>query len=163
MIRQATDGDAQAITDIYNYYIRNTVISFEEEEVTADEMSARMQKNLSSGYSWLVLEVEGVVIGYAYSSKFHQRAAYRYTAEVSIYLLHTEQGRGWGRKLYQELFSSMQKKSIHIAIGCIALPNAESVALHEKMGMQKVAHFKRVGYKFDQWLDVGYWQVQLPA
>lgn len=163
MIREATDRDAQAITEIYNYYIRNTVISFEEEELTSSEMAARIHKIQLAGYSWLVLEVDGVVIGYAYSSRFHERAAYRHTAEVSIYLSHNEQTRGWGSKLYKQLFSTLQQKSIHIAIGCIALPNPESIALHEKFGMQKVAHFKRVGYKFDQWLDVGYWQVQLSA
>lgn len=161
MIREVTHSDAQVIAEIYNHYVRNTVITFEEEEVTASEMIARIEKILSSGFSWLVAVVDGQVIGYAYSSKWHARSAYRHTAEVSVYLSPNQQTKGWGSKLYKHLFNTLQEKSIRIAIGCIALPNRESVALHEKFGMQKVGHFREVGLKFGEWIDVGYWQVQL--
>ncbi|PID45615.1 MAG: hypothetical protein CSB47_08185 [Proteobacteria bacterium] len=84
-----------------------------------------------------------------------------FTVEVSIYLSHQITSRGLGTQLYNALFSSLREKSVHIVIGGITLPNAASIALHEKFGMEKVAHFKEVGYKFGKWLDVGYWQVKL--
>jgi len=163
MIREAKDSDAAALAEIYNFYIRNTVITFEEDDLDSDEFIKRIQKVQTSGHSWLITEEAGQVIGYAYSPKWNERSAYRNTAEVSIYLSDTAKSKGWGTKLYTELFNHLRKKSIHIVIGGIALPNTTSVALHEKFGMEKVAHFKRVGYKFGQWLDVGYWQVQLTA
>ena len=161
MIREAKESDAAALAEIYNFYIQNTVITFEEDDLDADEFIKRIRKVQSAGYSWLVAEEDGQVIGYAYSSKWNERSAYKNTAEVSIYLSEKAKSQGWGTKLYTELFSSLRKKSIHVVIGGITLPNPASVALHEKFGMEKVAHFKQVGYKFGQWLDVGYWQVQL--
>lgn len=163
MIREATDNDAEAITAIYNYYIQNTVITFEEDSLNPSDFIERIRKVQESGYSWLVAEENGKIIGYAYSSKWNDRTAYINTAEVSIYLSHLIKSRGWGTKLYDVLFSSLRQKSIHIVIGGITLPNPASVAIHEKFGMEKVAHFKEVGYKFGEWLDVGYWQVQLNA
>lgn len=163
MIREATDKDAEAITEIYNYYVQNTVITFEEVDLHPSDFVARISKVQESGYSWLVAEENGTVIGYAYSSKWNDRAAYKNTAEVSVYLSHQITSKGWGTKLYRTLFSSLREKSIHIVIGGITLPNVASVAIHEKFGMAKVAHFKEVGYKFGKWLDVGYWQVQLNA
>jgi phosphinothricin acetyltransferase len=161
MIREATEEDAEAVTKIYNYYIQNTVITFEEDHLNPSDFIERIRKVQKSGFSWLVAEVGGEIIGYAYSSKWNDRTAYRHTAEVSVYLAHHVRYEGWGTKLYEALFASLREKSIHIAIGGITLPNPASVAIHEKFGMEKVAHFKQVGYKFGSWLDVGYWQVQL--
>jgi phosphinothricin acetyltransferase len=161
MIREVEENDAAALAEIYNFYIQNTVVTFEEDGIDAIEFIKRIGKVQSSGYSWLVAEENGRVIGYAYSSKWNDRAAYKNTAEVSVYLSHTAKSSGWGTRLYSELFSSLRKRSTHVVIGGITLPNPASIALHEKFGMEKVAHFKQVGYKFGQWLDVGYWQVQL--
>ena len=161
MIREATEGDAAEIAKIYNYYILNTVATFEEESVDASDIYLRMKKVKESGFSWLVAENNGVVIGYAYSSKWKDRAAYGNTAEVSLYLSDMEKSQGWGTRLYDVLFSKLRSQSIHIVIGGITLPNQASIAIHEKYGMHKAAHFKEVGYKFGRWLDVGYWQVQL--
>ncbi len=161
MIREASEQDVEAIVDIYNYYIRNTVVTFEETEVDVRDFSARIRKVQGSGNSWLVAIEEGRVIGYAYSTKWNERAAYRSTVEVSVYLSHTEVSKGWGTRLYDELFSGLLVRGIHVVIGGITLPNAASVALHEKKGMEKVAHFVEVGNKFGEWLDVGYWQVRL--
>ena len=163
MIREATDEDAQAIAEIYNHYIRNTVITFEEDVLDAKEVIKRIKKVQQSGFSWLVAQVDNNVIGYAYSSPWNERAAYIHTAEVSVYLSHTVRSKGWGTKLYKVLFNSLREKSIHIVIGGVTLPNPASVAIHEKFGLEKVAHFKQVGYKFGEWLDVGYWQLQLKA
>ena len=161
MIRNATEMDAEAIAEIYNYYIKNTVVTFEEADINAADFILRINKVQNSGFTWLVAIDEERIIGYAYSTKWHERAAYRNTAEVSVYLSHTVTSKGWGSKLYKTLFASLKEKGIHIVIGGITLPNPASVALHEKFGMEQVAHFKEVGYKFGEWLDVGYWQVQL--
>ncbi len=163
MIREAKDQDAEAIAEIYNYYICNTVITFEEENLNPSDLVDRIQKVQESGYSWLVAEDKGKVIGYAYSSKWSDRAAYKNTAEVSVYLSPHIKSKGWGTKLYEALFSRLRERSIHVVIGGITLPNPASIAIHEKFGMEKVAHFKQVGYKYGEWLDVGYWQVQLNA
>ena len=158
MIRDATPNDAEAIADIYNHYIRNTVVTFEEVEVDAAAFLARMNKVSASGFSWLVAVDNENVIGYAYSSRWNARVAYRHTAEVSVYLSVDFFGRGWGSRLYDALFSKLRQNGIHSVIGGVTLPNAASEALHEKFGMTQVAHFREVGYKFGKWLDVGYWQ-----
>ena len=161
MIRDANTNDAEVIAEIYNYYIENSVVTFEQEPIEAVEIIARMQKVWSAGYAWLVAEEKGQILGYAYSSRWQQRAAFQNSSEVTVYLSNSSHGQGWGTKLYSELFNRLRAGSTHMAIAGITLPNEESVALHEKFGMQKVAHFKQVGFKFDEWLDVGYWQTQI--
>jgi L-amino acid N-acyltransferase YncA len=161
MIRAATESDAQAIADIYNYYIKNTVVTFEEQPVSQNDIVERIQKVRSSSLPWLVAEDGGVVIGYAYAGKWNARSAYRHTVESTVYLSHLSVSKGWGTRLYQVLFDTLRQKSIHVVIGGITLPNPASIALHEKFGMKQVAHFKEVGHKFGQWLDVGYWQTEL--
>jgi L-amino acid N-acyltransferase YncA len=161
MIRNVSEQDVLWICDIYNHYIEHTDASFEEECLTVTQMSERIRSVQSSGYCWLVAESEGEVIGYAYSTRWSERSAYRYTVEVSVYLNPTVQAQGWGTKLYEALFKELRKNSFHMVIAGITLPNPASIALHEKFGMKKAAVFDEVGYKFGQWKDVGYWQVQL--
>jgi L-amino acid N-acyltransferase YncA len=161
MIREATPSDAAALADIYNHYILNTAITFEEDAISAHDFAKRIEKVQSSGYAWLVAQENERVIGYAYATKWHERTAYRHTVEVSVYLAQDCSGGGWGTRLYEALFATLRDKAVRIAIGGIALPNAASIAIHEKFGMEKVAHFRQVGFKFGQWIDVGYWQVQL--
>ena len=161
MIRHVVPTDAKAIANIYNHYIANTAITFEETPVTEADIRKRIESVLESGLPWLTVEVDNSVVGYAYATKWKDRSAYRYSVETSVYLSENTQGQGWGKKLYQALFEQLKKRSIRTAIGGVTLPNPASVALHEKLGMKKVAHFERVGFKFDQWLDVGYWQIDL--
>lgn len=163
MIRVVTESDVQAIADIYNYYIKNTVVTFEELPVTQNDIIERIGKITGSNLPWLIAEDAGAVIGYAYAGKWNVRSAYRRTVEVTVYLSNSSLSKGWGTRLYHALFGMLREKSIHIVIGGITLPNPASVALHEKFGMTKAAHFKEVGYKFGQWLDVGYWQTELKA
>lgn len=158
MIRDIQASDMEAVTRIYNHYITHTTVSFEEAPVTARDMQARVDGVLASGFPWLVLEDGNGVAGYAYANVWNRRSAYRYTAEITVYLEPEATGRGGGTRLYGVLFDRLGKLGIRTVIGGIGLPNAASVALHEKMGLEKVAHFARVGYKFGQWLDVGYWQ-----
>ena len=157
------DADAGKIAEIYNHYIAHSVITFEEVEVAAPEILRRIEKTRHADHPWLVAEENQSLIGYAYACQWHERSAYRHTVEISIYLSHIVTGRGVGSALYKELFHQLSLRSVHVVIGGIALPNAASAALHEKFGMKKVAHFDAVGYKFDQWIDVGYWQIVLGA
>lgn len=159
MIRPADTGDAQGIASIYNHYITDTVVTFEESTLSGDEMAGRIRDILSLDLPWLVAVGDtGEIVGYAYASRWNGRCAYRYAVEITVYLSHQFTSQGLGSRLYEALFSQLRKHSMHVVIGGIALPNPASIALHEKFGMEKVAHFKEVGFKFDQWIDVGYWQ-----
>lgn len=161
MLRPATVADAAAIAAIYNHYIVNTVVTFEEETVTTEEMARRITETLAAGQPWFVWEEAGRVLGYAYAGKWKSRCSYRFSVEATVYLEHTATGRGLGTKLYTAVIDKFRNTSIHAIIGGVALPNEASVALHEKLGFVKVAHFKEVGWKFDQWIDVGYWELIL--
>jgi phosphinothricin acetyltransferase len=161
MIRQVKESDAENICNIYNKYIESTRITFEEKPVKADEMISRIM-NITRNYPWLVYEDKGGVIGYIYAGKWKERAAYRHSIEIAIYVESGNVGKGIGSMLFEELLralKALKEKSIHSVIYGIALPNPVSVALCEKFGFEKIAHFKEVGYKFDQWVDVGYWEL----
>ncbi len=160
MIRKINVNDAQQIADIYNYYIENTIVTFEEEIVTIDEMKQRIL-DVSKALPWLVYEEGDKVIGYAYASKWKSRCAYKYSLETTVYLKHGESGKGIGTLLYKELTSELKKMNYHVLIGGISLPNDASIALHEKLGFEKIAQFKEVGNKFNKWIDVGYWELIL--
>lgn len=158
MIRAAENKDAQAIADIYNYYIENSVVTFEEQAVSKQDMVCRIEETYTEKLPYLVLEIDDRIIGYAYSSKWKGRCAYRYSVEVTVYLNIQIGGKGYGSQLYDRLFFQLAELGFHIAIAGISLPNEASIALHEKFGMKKVAHFAEVGFKFGEWVDVGYWQ-----
>ncbi len=160
-LRPATLADAAAIADIYNPYIATTVISFELEPVSAEEMASRIDKVLTAGLPWLVAEVDGDIVGYAYASPWRVRTAYRESVETSVYLDSGHQSRGLGSRLYHRLIEQLRERDFYTAIGGIALPNGPSVALHERMGYRRVAVFEQVGHKFGRRIDVGYWQLML--
>ncbi len=159
-IRSATAGDAQAICGIYNPHIRGTIVSFEEIEVPIPEMAERII-GVTQSFPWLVATRADTVLGYAYASKWHGRTAYRHSAETTIYVEEAARGHGVGKELYCALLDRLRAMSLRTALALIALPNAASVALHEKCGFKKVAHLSEVGFKFGQWIDVGYWQIAL--
>ena len=159
MIRPANDKDAAALARIYNHYIVNSRATFEVDEVTDAEMARRIGAVAGQALPWLIAEDDaGSVLGYAYATRWKERAAYRHSVESTVYVDYTAQGRGWGAQLYAALFEALAALPIHAVMGGITLPNPASVALHERMGMKKVAHFEQVGNKFGQWVDVGYWQ-----
>jgi L-amino acid N-acyltransferase YncA len=160
LIRPCTPSDTAAICTIYNYYIEHTVITFEETPLSVAQMQERINTYIQR-YPWLVCEVDGEVVGYAYASKWKERVAYKHTAEITVYLKHDIIQKGYGSALYAELIAQLKTGGCHVALGCIAIPNEPSVKLHERLGFQKVAHFTAVGRKFDRWLDVGYWQKTL--
>ncbi len=156
-IRLCESRDVAQICEIYNYYINHTVITFETESLTISEMSERIGA-YTKVYPWLVCEVEGRIVGYAYASKWKERSAYKNTAEVTVYLKNGLSRQGYGKALYASLLQSLRELKCHVVLGCIALPNQSSEKLHEHFGFKKVAHFSEVGYKFGNWVDVGYWQ-----
>jgi L-amino acid N-acyltransferase YncA len=160
MIRPATTADAAAICAIYNHYVLETTITFEESPVTPEDMESRIHETLAS-LPWLVWAEGTAIQGFAYASKWKSRCAYRHSAEVTVYLDPMSAGRGIGSQLYEALIADLHQRNLHAVIGGIALPNAASIALHERLGFRKVAHFEQVGWKFDRWIDVGYWQLLL--
>ena len=156
-IRPFAPGDEIAISEIYNHYIANTVVTFEEQPLSPTQMRERIENYLIN-YPWFVGVIDGVIVGYSYASQFHQRAAYRHTAELTVYLRKGFGRRGLGRQLYAPLMDHLQAHGCHAMLAAIALPNDGSVGLHEALGFSKVAHFSQVGHKFGEWVDVGYWQ-----
>lgn len=160
-VRPAQADDAAAIAAIYNHYILTTTVSFEELAVDAAEIALRMAGVEAAGLPYLVAEDNGSVTGYAYATPWRARPAYRGSVETSVYLATGSHGRGTGTALYRLLLAQLTELGFHLAIGGIAQPNPASVALHEKLGFEKVAHFSEVGRKFGHWIDVGYWQRRL--
>ena len=158
MIRDITIADAALICSIYNYFIENTAITFELTPVEEPEMARRITE-ITKNYPWIVYEENGEIIGYAYASKWRDRPAYRFVTETTVYIRKGDERKGIGSLLYTDLLRKLKLKHFHAAIGCITLPNPASVTLHEKLGFANVAHFREVGFKFDQWQDVGFWQL----
>lgn len=158
MIRYIQPEDALQICEIYNYYIENTIITFEESPVSVKEMNSRIVK-ITEKHPWIVYVQQDKIMGYAYATDWKPRAAYKYTVETTIYLRPEIKRNGIGTVLYTELLDLLRKNKLHAAIGGIALPNEASIALHEKLGFKKIGKFMEVGYKFDRWVDVGYWEL----
>ncbi len=163
MIRDAIPEDSRSIAAIYNHYIEHTVITFEVDPVSADAMRARVGKVQVAGFPWLVWESDDAVLGYAYASQFRERAAYRHSAEATIYLAPDATGEGIGSALYRALIERLRAAGTHLVVGGIALPNDASVGLHESLGFTRVGAFSEIGRKFDRWIDVGFWQLRLDA
>lgn len=160
-IRAARAADGKALADIYNHYILNSMATFEEEVLSTTDIEQRMDAVAQLGLPWLVAEEEGQVIGYAYANRWRERSAYRFSVESTVYLSPEVTSRGWGTRLYAALLDELRSLDVHAVIGGITLPNPASVALHERLGMSKVAEFPEVGFKQGQWLGVGYWQINL--
>lgn len=156
-IRPYQAGDEVGIVEIYNHYIDNTTITFEELPLSTQDMRSRIAAYVQH-YPWLVCLIEGVVVGYAYASPWQPRSAYRHTAEATVYVHPAKARCGVGKALYGALLPELRALGTHVALGCIALPNDGSVGLHEHFGFKKVAHFTEVGRKFGTWIDVGYWE-----
>ena len=163
LIRLARAEDAAAIAAIYRPYVEESRISFEEAAPDAAEVARRMKGDKPGYHPWLVAEESGRLLGYAASSPFRTRAAYRWIVESGIYLDPGAMGRGVGRSLLTELVGLLGRQGYAAVIGAIALPNEASVALHEKLGFFHTGTYRRVGFKMGEWLDVGLWQKELAA
>jgi len=156
-IRSVDHQDVAQLTEIYNWYISNTIITFELVPISSSEMQRRIQDKVAK-YTWLVGVLGQEVIGYAYYGAFHPRAAYEHTVEMSIYLAQTHLGQGFGKALYGALIRSAEEQNFRELVGIIALPNQGSIALHRSLGFEEIGILKRVGYKFDRYIDVAIWQ-----
>lgn len=159
-IRTATLQDAASILGIYSYYIKNTAITMEYDVPTLEAFENRIQKTLEN-YPYLVAEQDGKIVGYAYAGRFHERAAFFRSAEVSIYLAKDVHKSGLGRKLYEELESRLKDMGILNIYASIAYTEVEdqylnnnSTQFHAHMGYVQVARFNLCAYKFNRWYDL---------
>jgi L-amino acid N-acyltransferase YncA len=159
-IRFALPTDAAGILAIYGPYCESTCVSFEIVAPTIEQIQERIAR-ITTEYPWLVAEVDGQIAGYVYASRHHERAAYRWSVDVAVYVSTSQHRRGVGRILYETLFSILREQGYFKAFAGITLPNPASVGLHESLGFRPAAVFRGVGYKFGRWLDVGWWQMDL--
>ncbi len=159
MVRNVTFGDANAIAEIYNHYILNTIVTFEETALSTSEMKSRIADTIPD-LPWLVYEENQEILGYAYASKWKQRVGYRFAFEISVYLKNGAGGHGIGTQLYTKLIEILKNNGAKVIIGGVALPNPASLALHDKFGFKKVAHFEQIGIKFGRWIDVVYFELR---
>jgi len=159
-IRAACEADAPAIQAIYAPIVRDTVISFEEDPPSVDEIASRIRETLIA-YPYLVCDRDGKVAGYVYAGPHRVRAAYRWSVDVSVYVSsHVHRG-GIGRALYTALLTILKGQGFHTAFAGIALPNEASVALHEAVGFEPLGIYREVGFKHGRWHDVGWWRRSL--
>ena len=156
-IRPATLDDAAACARVYAPYVTDSVISFEATPPTADDMAGRMRV----AHEWLVAEVDGDVVGYAYSGKHKDRAAYAWAADVAVYIDATSHRRGIGRALYGELFPLLRERGLRMLCAGVTLPNDKSVGIHLAMGFEPVGIYRKIGWKFGRWHDVAWYQLDL--
>lgn len=159
-IRPITERDVPQCADIYNYYIENTTITFEEAPLTAEAFSARVRR-ITQRYPYLVAEEDGQIAGYAYLDLYNDRSAYRYTADLSIYLRHGCGARGLGSALLAEIERLAAEAGFRNIISIITEENAPSLAFHEKHGYRPAGRLYKVGLKFGRWLDVAFYQKAL--
>lgn len=161
VIRTFRPEDLQGIVAIYNHYILHSVATFETSTISKNLMEKRVGEVTRKNHPWLVMEGPQGIIGYAYASEWKKRSAYQKTVETSIYLYPDAVGNGHGQTLYKELINRLVKLRVHAIIGGVSLPNAPSKRMHENLGFEHIGTFSEVGYKFNRWIDVGYWQLIL--
>ena len=159
-IRPVTLKDAPELVRIYAPYVEITAITFEYQIPTIEEFEGRIEKILQR-FPYLVAEEDGQVLAYAYASTYYDRSAYDWTVEVSVYVNQDHRGQELGSRLYEALEMELEVRGYLHFLACIALPNPASIALHEKRGYVQVAHFPKIGYKFDQWHDIVWMQKTL--
>ncbi|MEX2105650.1 MAG: arsinothricin resistance N-acetyltransferase ArsN1 family B [Solirubrobacterales bacterium] len=154
------ERDAAACAAIYAPHVEGSAVSFEEGAPDAAELSARIGR-VSSTHPWLVAELDGEVVGYAYACPHRERPAYRWSVDVSVYIAAAQVGQGHGRDLYTALFERLRRQRFRMACAGITLPNPASVALHESLGFVAVGINREIGWKDGAWRDVGWWQLEL--
>ena len=159
-VRAAQVEDGAAVAGIYGPYVRDTAVSFEADVPTAAVMAERISTTLLT-HPWLVAERDGIVVGFTYAGKHSQRAAYRWTVDVTVYVSGDERRTGVGRQLYGALLATLRMQGFRSAFSEIVLPNAGSERLHEAMGFKHLGVHKDIGHKLGQWQDIGYWRLGL--
>jgi phosphinothricin acetyltransferase len=163
LIRHADSArDAAGCAAVYSPYVAHTAISLEEEPPGPAELRHRIEE-ISPSYPWLVAEADSEIAAYAYASRHRGRAAYRWTADVAVYVAESHQGRGLGRALYRALLPLLVRQGVWTACAGVTLPNDASVGLHEAFGFKLVGVYSRVAWKLGAWRDVGWWELALVA
>ncbi|HXD81457.1 MAG TPA: GNAT family N-acetyltransferase [Candidatus Acidoferrum sp.] len=163
-VRPATESDLPVVNDVYNQYVAETHYTFDVEPMTIDERREWFTHYDETGrYRVIVAVSEGIVIGYASSSRFRVKPAYETSIETSVYLAPESVGRGAGSRLYEGLFKALEGEDVHRAYAGIALPNPASIGLHERFGFKRVAHFTEQGRKFGRYWDVAWYEKPLGA
>lgn len=163
LIRHADSArDAAACAEIYAPFVRDSAVSFEEAPPSAPELARRIER-VSLTHPWLVCEQDGELAGYAYACAHRERPAYRWAADVAVYVADRHRCRGVGRSLYETLLELLGNQGLRSACAGITLPNEPSVALHEACGFTLVGVYRRIGWKGGAWHDVGWWQLELPG
>ncbi len=160
VLRPGAQADLPRLVNIYNHYVVNTHSTFDVDRFTVESRSRWFEAFAATGpYRLLVAEIAGHLVGYASSCQFKPKPAYSTSVETSIYLDPEDLGRGIGRQLYGGLIELLQQESsVHRAYGGIALPNPESVALHERLGFRRVATYHEVGFKLGRYWDVSWYE-----
>lgn len=161
-IRAATPDDAGAVRDIYAPYVAETMISFEIDPPSEAQMASRIAAVMPR-HPWLIYELDGQALGYAYASRHGERAAYDWASDVAIYIDRRAHRQGVGAALYATLTAALGLQGFHTAFGGITLPNPASVGLHEASGFSPIGVYHEVGFKFGAWRDVGWWGLRLGA
>jgi L-amino acid N-acyltransferase YncA len=159
-IRLIIESDAQAVLDIYKYYVDNTIISFEYEAPTLEEYTERIKTNIEK-YPWLVCLHNNKIIGFAYGSTHRYRTAYQWSPESTIYLAPDFHTKGIGGILYETLFELLKLQGYYNVFAGVALPNEKSVGFHRALGFEEIGIFKKVGYKQGNWHDTHWFQFVL--
>ena len=161
MLRAADpERDGAACAAVYAPYVEGSIVSFEEEAPDAAEMTRRIAATTRE-FPWLVAERDGEVAGYAYGSRHRDRAAYRWAADVAVYIDARHHGQGVGRALLTELLARLRDQGMRWACAGIALPNEASVGLHEALGFELVGIYREIGFKDGAWIDVGWWALDM--
>ena len=158
-VRLATEDDLAEVCKIINYFIENSFVNFRTEPQSVDEWRDDWRR-LHPRFPWLVA-TDNRVVGVAYAAPWNDRAAYRWTAEATVYVEPAAQRRGVGDALYTELLGRLRRQGFHSVVAVIALPNDPSVRLHERHGFVQVGRIVEAGYKHGAWHDVGFWQSDL--
>ncbi len=159
-LRIAEPADAADFAAIYAPIVRDTAISFETDPPTAEVMEGRVRKLLQT-HPWLAAERDGRVIGYCHAGPHRERAAYRWSVDVTPYVHADARGQGVGRALYLALIAILRLQGFRSAFAGIALPNPGSVGLHEALGFELLGVYRDVGFKHGRWRDVGWWRLSL--
>jgi len=153
-VRDAADSDIAAVQEIYAHHVLNGLASFEEVPPSVDEMAARREGSLRWGLPYLVAEVDGAVVGYAYAGLYRLRSAYRYTVEDSVYVADGLQGHGIGSALLGALLVRCEAGPWRQMVAVIGdSGNSGSIALHRSMGFQPAGLLSSAGFKFGRWVD----------
>jgi L-amino acid N-acyltransferase YncA len=158
LIRPAVEDDLSDIAAIYNHEIANSVATFDLDPPTISYWEQRLAGAHEGDHLLVAVDADEDVVGYAYSWSYRPRPAYNLTRETSIYLDPSVRGQGIARLLYPALLDTMAVSGVHTAVALVALPNPSSVALHKACGFEHVGTMREVGYKFDQWIDVEWYQ-----